>query len=448
MKLKKFMGTLALLVLSACGPAQESEKIQVVTTLFPTYDFARTLAGDLAEVTLLLPPGVESHSYEPTPGDLVKISEAGLFIYTSQAMEPWASKVASQAASSGAKVLEAASTVPMVKEEHDHDHHQEGSGHPWEWAGSFFLEKGEYRWSFSQVEGAYADPGMVLAVVPLKESGIQGLEAGEASAEKLFQGTPVLLKGSTLHLAAQGLYSLAFNQDASVTVFTLKVDKPGNYGFFTEHLPTEFEAGEHYLKDSQGAEVEPQAQEPEGADHHHHGGVDPHVWLDPTLAVLMAAEIETALVSLLPSGAEEIHRRAEGLKAQLLALDQAYGAAAKNFRNRTIVYGGHFAFGYLARRYGLEHVSPYAGFSPDTEPTPGRIAELVDVLKKTGSQVIFYEELLDPKVARVISEQTGARMELLHGAHNLSLEERAQGLTYVRIMEDNLKKLTAALGSQ
>ena len=60
-------------------------------------------------------------------------------------------------------------------------------------------------------------------------------------------------------------------------------------------------------------------------------------------------------------------------------------------------------------------------------------------------KVIFYEELVDPKIARTISEQTGAEIEVLHGAHNLSIEEMEQGLTYFDVMRSNIEKLKVAL---
>lgn len=69
-------------------------KISVVTTSFPVYDFARAIAGDRAQITLLLPPGVESHSFEPAPADIAAISAARVFFYTSDIMEPWAKKLA------------------------------------------------------------------------------------------------------------------------------------------------------------------------------------------------------------------------------------------------------------------------------------------------------------------------------------------------------------------
>ena len=88
---------MALLV-SGCSGAEMSEekpdgRIQIVATLFPQYDFARQIAGTFAEVTLLLPPGVESHSFEPTPADIIRINNADLFIYTGPEMEPWAEKL-------------------------------------------------------------------------------------------------------------------------------------------------------------------------------------------------------------------------------------------------------------------------------------------------------------------------------------------------------------------
>ena len=70
--------------LTACTvPAEKADdgKIQIVATLFPYYDFARTIAGNRADVTLLLSPGREAHSFEPTPLDAVTISESDVFLY-------------------------------------------------------------------------------------------------------------------------------------------------------------------------------------------------------------------------------------------------------------------------------------------------------------------------------------------------------------------------------
>jgi zinc transport system substrate-binding protein len=65
------------------------EKIKVVATIFPNYDFARIIGGEMAEVSLLLPPGIEAHSYEPTPKDIMKIINSDILLYIGEDMEPW-----------------------------------------------------------------------------------------------------------------------------------------------------------------------------------------------------------------------------------------------------------------------------------------------------------------------------------------------------------------------
>lgn len=80
--------------LTACvGPSRKEGKLSIVTTLFPQYDFAKQIAGDKAEVLLLLSPGIEAHSYDPSPSDIVKINESDLFIYTGEYMETWAAQI-------------------------------------------------------------------------------------------------------------------------------------------------------------------------------------------------------------------------------------------------------------------------------------------------------------------------------------------------------------------
>lgn len=83
-----------LVLATGCDVAhKDSEKLQVVTTLFPQYDFVRQVGGDKVEVTMLLQPGIEAHSYDPTPSDLVKMNQSDLIIYMGPYMETWAEDV-------------------------------------------------------------------------------------------------------------------------------------------------------------------------------------------------------------------------------------------------------------------------------------------------------------------------------------------------------------------
>lgn len=77
-----------MFVFGLCGAAEG--KLSVVCTDFPCYDFVRQAAGDRAEVSMLLKPGTEAHSYDPTPADILTIGEADLFVYIGGESDAWA----------------------------------------------------------------------------------------------------------------------------------------------------------------------------------------------------------------------------------------------------------------------------------------------------------------------------------------------------------------------
>ena len=94
-----FLIICGLLSISGCGKAESFKKsdgkISVVTTIFPYYDFVRQLAGDKADIRLLLSPGSDPHSYEPTPSDIVAIENCDIFIYNGGESDEWVDGVLS-----------------------------------------------------------------------------------------------------------------------------------------------------------------------------------------------------------------------------------------------------------------------------------------------------------------------------------------------------------------
>ncbi len=130
-----FPALCALLLLTACGPElppEDSERPQIVAAVFPAYDFARSAAGELADVTLLLPPGAESHSYEPTPADILRVQRCDLFIYLGGESDAWVDTILSAIEPRG-DVLRMMDCVDLLEEEtvegmqggHDHDHEED-----------------------------------------------------------------------------------------------------------------------------------------------------------------------------------------------------------------------------------------------------------------------------------------------------------------------------------
>lgn len=282
------------------------DRISVVATLFPQYDFARIIGGDHVDVKYLLPPGTEAHSYEPTPQDMVMLLGADLFLYTGEIMEPWAKNMVINMQEEGVKIVDLSEGIILISaEEHDHHH---------------------------------------------------------------------------------------------------------------DH------------------------------DHSHDEEYDPHYWTDPNMAMIMVDAITEALVLSDSDNEVEYRENASKLKHELIELDGDIRSALEKTKSNTILSGGHFAFGYFAKQYGLDHMSPYVGFSPNAEPTPQRITALIQRINETGAKAIFHEELIDPKVARVIVDETGIQMLLLHGVHNVSKEELESGKTYIDFMYENLENLKEGLG--
>jgi zinc transport system substrate-binding protein len=112
---------LAVALFAGCAKAPKTEpddgKINVVATIFPPYDFARAIAGDKADITMLLPPAAESHSYEPTPQDIIKIQNCDVFIYVGGESDEWVDGVLSSMDTSGMKIVTLMDCVEVVEEE-------------------------------------------------------------------------------------------------------------------------------------------------------------------------------------------------------------------------------------------------------------------------------------------------------------------------------------------
>ena len=113
---------------SSSDDGEAQEKLNIICTLFPQYDFARTIAGDFANVTMLLAPGQESHMFDPTPADMEAISSCDLFIYTGDAMEGWAAQIV-ESLDDSVKVLDLSMYVELREEDEDDHEHSGHEGH-------------------------------------------------------------------------------------------------------------------------------------------------------------------------------------------------------------------------------------------------------------------------------------------------------------------------------
>jgi zinc transport system substrate-binding protein len=323
MRLKFFSACVLLAAVAAAGwpgpvgtAAAQEKRTRVVATLFPLYDFARNIGQEKIDVSLLLPPGVEPHAFEPKPSDIAKVVKADVFVYTGKAMEPWAEKIIASVGNSRLWIVDSSKGIPLMK--------------------------------------------------------MGGAEAGAS----LTEGQPT---------------------------------DPG----------------------------------------HGHGsrGVDPHIWLDFANAQTMVGAIADMLVRARPADEAVLRQNAKAYQEKLLALDGTFAAELLKCPKREFLHAGHYAFGYLARRYHLRYMAAQ-GFSPDSEPTAKQLAALARQVKSHGLNAVFYEELVEPRIARTVAKETGADLLMLHGAHNLSREEFEKGASFIGLMQANLVNLKRGLGCQ
>jgi zinc transport system substrate-binding protein len=277
-------------------PAPAKPKPSVVASFYPLHEFARQVAGDAAEVTSLVPPGVEPHDWEPAPQDVARLEKAQVFVYNGAGFEPWANKLLANLGGKG--------------------------------------------------------PVVVVAT--------QGMDL-------------------------------------------LRADLPG----------------------------------------HGHDEPDPHVWLDPVLAQRQLELIRAALAGADPDNAARYSANAKAFGDRLAELSDRYERGLARCQRREIVVS-HASFSYPAKRYRLTQV-PVMGLSPDSEPSPAQLAQIVRFARRHKVNVIFFETLVSPKLAETLAREVGARTLVLDPIEGLTKEGQAAGKGYLDLMEANLQNLRAAL---
>ena len=185
------------------------------------------------------------------------------------------------------------------------------------------------------------------------------------------------------------------------------------------------------------------AAAPDGHDAHEHGEYDPHVWLDPMNAKQEMQNICAAFSKADPERRADYQANYEKWAKQLDELDKTYQTTLENLSERNIVVA-HEAYGYLCRRYNLMQVS-IEGMSPDSEPDPGRMADIIDFVRANNVRAIFFEELSGSRTAETVAAETGVKLLTLSPLEGLSDRQEETGGDYFSVMEENLQQLTEAL---
>ena len=323
-------------LLSGCGRAESGEepgdgeggrKLKVAATLFPYYDFVRQVAGDQVELSLVIPAGMDSHSFEPTPRDIRTMQEADVIIANGGAMEHWVDQVVDSFDREDQTVVIMMDHVDAVEEEivEGMEHSDEGHGHV--------------------------------------------------------------------------------------------------------HVHEDGEEDGHLEEDESQYEIE----------------YDEHIWTSPVNAMRMVDVIAETLTERDPDHGAMYQAGAAAYLEELERLDKEFREVRDSAVHDMIVMGDKFPLRYFADTYGLRYRAAFSGCSSDTEPSARTIAYLIDKVKEEGLPVIYYLELSSHRVAEIIGEETGAVPLLFHSCHNVTRRQFEEGVTYLELMEQNVKNLREGL---
>lgn len=176
---------------------------------------------------------------------------------------------------------------------------------------------------------------------------------------------------------------------------------------------------------------------------HHHGPMDPHVWISPKNAKIEMENIKNALAELDKENADYYESNYQKYAKMLDELDAKYSEKLSPLTNKTIVVS-HEAYGYLCKDYGLNQLG-IKGVNAETEPDAKKMAEIINYVKENKITTIFTEELIDPKVSKIIADETGCLVKVLSPIEGLSEEQIKNNEDYFSIMEENLENLVGAL---
>ncbi len=202
------------------------------------------------------------------------------------------------------------------------------------------------------------------------------------------------------------------------------------------------------------AGIAPRTPQPGEPTHHddatHDGGdeaqVDPHFWLDPTLAMRYVKHIRDALVELDPAGAGEYRRNTDEYIAELDELDRWIAEQIETIppADRQLVMN-HVSHGYYADRYGLRIVGAVIpSVSSGDTPSARDLAELIATVRATGVKAVFVDIGENPRLSRQIARETGIRVVDDLRVHSLS-EPGGGAATYIELLRHDTLRIVEAL---
>ncbi|MCM3781996.1 zinc ABC transporter substrate-binding protein [Neobacillus mesonae] len=475
----------------------EGTKISVVASFLPMYEFTKNIAGDRADVHLMVSEGQDAHHYEPSAQDVAAVSEADVFVYSSDEMEFWTKSLLNTVENDNLIIVRAAdgpekSDAESVQVEgvanhyhtgdeieltakltgdadYDHWHWYQRANADEEWVAisgqgteTFTFEAPEE--SFEVQAVVYDNNHNVYAESEPVELNIDNHDA-HVNVDEGHVGNEHEDHSDAQAEEELSIVGLADHyHTGDVVTLVAESNEETNYEqwnwFIREDADQDWEAvpnqeSERFEYKTTGDSFETKAVLYDNENNVHaesnivsvliddHENQDPHIWLDPVLAQDQVLAIRNALIEADPDGKEIYEENAEAFVKELKALDEEYQTTLEDAEHRAFVVQ-HQAFGYLADRYDLEQIA-IGGLSTEVEPSPSRIAEIAELVQKYNVPVIYYQQGASSAIAQTVATETGTETAVLYDLEVLSEELLANDLGYLEAMRHNLKALQASI---
>ena len=398
-------------------PVVLEEKFLVYTTFYPLYQFTQGVAGDAADVRILIPSNSDPHASELGPKTIAALTKADMVIYNGADFEPYIDEIMSASDFEHIVFVDSSEGIELMEgEAHDHsshgshgndkhDDHSKEDGHD-EHTEDFYKE---IEHVIEEFEHGHITQSQSIEEIEEILSEHEGDGHGHEGAIEDIEHLIHEIEDGHID-GAEGLEEI-------------------------HHLVS----GEDVHDDHSKEDVHDEHGEEGGIDHTY----DPHIWLDPILAKAQVMTIADHLKESDPKHAEIYHDNAISYANQLDQLDQEIRSDVSSCVKDTFV-PFHNAFSYFAERYDLKTLTVIQEFSPETPVTAKDIEQLIHFAEDNEIKYFFTEENRNAKLAERLASELGGDILLFSPLESLSVSDDPN-TTYFEKMRQNVDNLQIAL---
>lgn len=496
---KMFSCLLAVLMLgftfTACtGQEQlnDPDKLKIVTTIFPQYDWVKQILGDQAEhaeLTLLIDNGVDLHSYQPTTDDIIKISTCDVFIYVGGESDSWVKDALKTATNKNMVVIDLLEVMgEAVKEEeikegmeHDHAHSHD------EVDPAIVKDRplSDWQGDWSTIERALEKGALDAYIAHQAEENEVDAQAQKITYTQRWKSDydTIRIDDNTVTLDDQqaeyryiGYKIVESDQGASVwygfeiagtsgqTPKYLALSDHGTGGdtheeeehgeaehFHLRYGNESFEvltAIEGWAPTYFGAATTQEEIAEAMSGHSHEGELDEHVWLSLKNAQTLTRYIADRLGEVDAKNADLYEANLAAYQDKLIDLYKEFNNVVSSSANRTLLFADRFPFRYLVDEYGLDYYAAFSGCSAETEASFETIVFLADKVNALDLSSVMVIETSDQSIAKTVVQNTknkNQKILVLNSLQSVTAADIAAGASYLGMMEENLAVLNEAL---